>query len=247
MRGDEGDAAAVEAARGGDGEACALLLSRHRPLLLALCRRALGDVELAEDAAQEACLQALLNLDRLRQPEQFGPWLAGIGLNVCRLWLRLRSREGSWEAAGVRLALAASPDEGDNPATLAEAAELTARVRQAVEGLPDGQRAAVLLFYLSDLSYAETADFLGIGVGAVRTRLHKARGALRQNLRPIWREDHYMNITDTKVAYACSFCGKNQAQVRRLIAGPNGVFICNECVTLCNSIIGEEEAQGANG
>ncbi len=63
----------------------------------------------------------------------------------------------------------------------------------------------------SDLSFAETADFLGIGVGAVRTRLHKARGALRQNLRPIWREDHYMNITDKKIAYACSFCGKNQA------------------------------------
>ncbi len=39
----------------------------------------------------------------------------------------------------------------------------------------------------------------------------------------------------------CSFCGKKQERVRRVIAGPGGVFICNECVTLCNSIIDEQE------
>ena len=39
--------------------------------------------------------------------------------------------------------------------------------------------------------------------------------------------------------YHCSFCGKSQSQVRRLIAGPNGVYICDECVVLCNEIIAE--------
>ena len=43
--------------------------------------------------------------------------------------------------------------------------------------------------------------------------------------------------------YQCSFCGKDNAEVRRLIAGPHGVFICDECVTKCNEIIAEEEAQ----
>ena len=40
--------------------------------------------------------------------------------------------------------------------------------------------------------------------------------------------------------YRCSFCGKNQDQVRKLIAGPKGVFICDGCISLCNEIIGEE-------
>ena len=40
--------------------------------------------------------------------------------------------------------------------------------------------------------------------------------------------------------YRCSFCGKNQDQVRKLIAGPNRVFICDQCISLCNEIIGDE-------
>ena len=94
-----GDAVLVGRARDGDKAAFAALLDRHGGLLLALCRRTLGDAEPARDAAQEAMLQALLNLGRLRRPERFGPWLAGIGLNVCRTWLRHRPREcWSWEA-----------------------------------------------------------------------------------------------------------------------------------------------------
>ena len=42
-------------------------------------------------------------------------------------------------------------------------------------------------------------------------------------------------------SYGCSFCGKSQEQVRRLIAGPGGVYICNECIALCNEILAEEE------
>jgi ATP-dependent Clp protease ATP-binding subunit ClpX len=46
--------------------------------------------------------------------------------------------------------------------------------------------------------------------------------------------------------YLCSFCGKNQDQVYRLIAGPNGVFICDECVRLCNEILAEEPQVASN-
>src|SRR5262245_10652453 len=93
------DGELVRAAQCGDREAFALLLMRHRTLLLGICRRALGDGGLAEDAAQEASLQALLSFDRLRQPERFGSWLAGIGLNICHHWQRQRALNiYSWEA-----------------------------------------------------------------------------------------------------------------------------------------------------
>jgi RNA polymerase sigma factor (sigma-70 family) len=89
----------VTAARQGSRAALAELVVRHRPMVVAVCRGALGDAELAEDAAQEAVLLAMTSLDRLRHAERFGPWLAGIGLNVCRRWLRQRSRASwSWEA-----------------------------------------------------------------------------------------------------------------------------------------------------
>jgi RNA polymerase sigma factor (sigma-70 family) len=168
------DAALVTAARQGDRVAYATLVGRHRGMVLGLCRRVLDDPALAEDAVQEAVLWGLLDLDRLREPRRFGSWLAGIGLNVCRRELRRRARD-----AGP---VPESPDPGAGPAELAEAAEVTERVRRAVAALPTGQRLAVAGFYLQELSQAELAAALGIGVGAVKTRLHKARAALRGRL-----------------------------------------------------------------
>jgi RNA polymerase sigma factor (sigma-70 family) len=190
MGSDDSDAGLVLAARAGDKGAFATLLVRHRGLLLALCRRLLRDVELAEDAAQEAALQALLTLDRLRRPERFGPWLAGIGLNVCRLWLRERRADAwSWEALVGGRQVREPLDRRPGPEEVAAAADLAARVQWSVAGLPPGQRIAVLLVYLAGLSQAEVAATLGIDTGAVKARLHKARATLRERLWADWKED----------------------------------------------------------
>lgn len=190
IQADPSDAALVLAARDGDKGAFAVLLIRHRPLLLALCRRALGNPVPAEDAAQEAALRALLSLDRLREPARFGAWLGGIGLNVCRQWLRERSRDHwSWEALTGGRRLPEPVDWQPGPEELAEAADLAERVRSAVAVLPPGQRAAVLLFYLVGLTHAETAALLGVEVSAVKTRLHKARATLRRQLLALRKEE----------------------------------------------------------
>lgn len=174
------DARLVRAAQGGDRYAFALLVERHRPLLVACCRRMLGGGELVEEAAQEAVLQALLGLDRLRTPDRFGSWLAGIGLNVCRRLLRQRS--APWCLPEVAVDLRAVDGWSADPQELAEAAEVVVRVRRAVAALPAGQREAVTLFYLAGLTQREVAAALGIDVGAVKGRLHKARRTLRQRL-----------------------------------------------------------------
>lgn len=204
MRNGDSDAELVLAARQGDKEAFATLFLRHRPLLLALCQRSLADPIVAEDAAQEAALQAMLSLDRLRQPDRFGPWLGGIGLNICRRWLRERSTDWwSWEALNGGHLGPELPDPGAVPEALAEAAELIDNVRHAVAALPPGQRAAVVLFYLSGLTHAETAALLGIKVGAVKTRLHKARRLLKRRLADTW-EDEAMDQKLTRRTLATS-------------------------------------------
>lgn len=127
-----GDSDLVGSARAGSRDALAVLIGRHRPLLLGVCRRVLASPDLAEDAAQEACLQAMLGLDRLREPGRFGPWLVGIGINVCRHWHRQSGPEpqspmalsGGWSRPFA--SLAAGPEE------VSETADLAERVRRAV-------------------------------------------------------------------------------------------------------------------
>lgn len=166
-------------------------------MLLALCRRMVPEGSLAEDAAQEAVLLALSDLHRLRDPERFGSWLAGIGLNVCRHWLRLRRQSPwSWHAMLGGQAVLDTPDLGPTTSELVEERELASLVRRAVAGLPDGQRAAVVLFYGHGLGHRESAATLGITVGSVKTRLHKARENLRRELVQLW-EELDMNAPDT--------------------------------------------------
>jgi RNA polymerase sigma factor (sigma-70 family) len=176
----------VAAARAGDQTAFAALIERYYPMVAALCARVLGDGDRALDVAQEAAVTAMLSLDRLREDERFGAWLAGIGLNVCRRLVRDRD----WAAFSLDAMAGEPADEGRGPAEAAEAAELAQRVRAAIDSLPAGQRQAAQTYYLSGLTTAEAAVHLGIPVSAVKTRLHKARAALRASLTDYEPERH---------------------------------------------------------
>ena len=198
----------------------------------------LRDPLLAEDAAQDAVIEALLGLERLRQAERFGPWLAGIGLNICRRWLRYRSRE-SWssEALYSHDAFPELPDRQPGPEELAEAAELRERVRHAVAELPPGQRDAVLLFYLADLTQAETAATLGVQVSAVKTRLHKARANLRNQL--------HTSIGDTMSVQAAGWIDFQVVDVRRQTRESRDASVPDSAETLRRHWLVLEELHGS--
>jgi RNA polymerase sigma-70 factor, ECF subfamily len=179
----EDDERLVHAAQEGDRAALGALVGRHRAMALSLCRRLLGDDALAEDAVQEASLQALLHITRLRKRDRFGAWLAGIALNVCRGWLRERARYSwSWDAILGGQRVLGALDWQSDPEQIAVEADLARRVQAAVARLPVSQREAVTLFYLSGLTYQEMVAALGISLGAVKARLHKGRKALRTTL-----------------------------------------------------------------
>ena len=171
----------VGAALDGDKDAFAALVTRHWATAVALAARVLGTADLAADAAQEAAVAALVGLDRLRAPGRFGAWFCGITLNVARGWVRqLRAeRPAALDRALDRASAEPGPDER------AELADLAATVRAAVAQLADGQRDAVLLFYLQGLTHREVAAELAISVGAVKARLHQARAALTPALVPL--------------------------------------------------------------
>jgi hypothetical protein len=167
------DAELVHAALAGDTGALADLVARHRAMVLALSTRLLGSAMLAADVVQEATVSALIGLERLRSPERFGAWYAGIALNIGRRWLK-----------GVTtMALPDElPDGKPGPDEQVESAEMAGRVREVVKVLAAGQQEAVLAFYWQGLTHAEAAAELGVSPGAVKARLHQARAALKPQL-----------------------------------------------------------------
>jgi RNA polymerase sigma factor (sigma-70 family) len=184
------DAELVREALSGNREALAELLLRHWKTAASVASRVLGSADLGRDAAQEAAVASMTNLDRLRCPDKFGAWFCGIALNVARRWLRQLRAEIP----------ALLPDQASTlpgPAEAAEIADLAWRVRAAIDQLADGQREAVLLFYLQGLSHLEVAGELGITCGAVKARLHQARAALAPRLAPMIdnREERIMTAT----------------------------------------------------
>ena len=187
------DAFLVARARSGDADAYAALLTRHRAGLLRACVRVLGEHDAAADIAQEAALVGWLQLDRLRDPEHFGAWLAGIGRNLALRGVRERSSRRRWvteDAASTEEPTA----ETDDPAQRLLARERATELAAAISALPSGQRDAVVLFHLADLPQDAIASRLNTRAGAIRTRLHKARTALRRRLDDTSVHDHQEDL-----------------------------------------------------
>jgi RNA polymerase sigma factor CnrH len=166
----DGDLARL--ARGGDPVAFRLLVERYQPMVRARARQLAPDPGDVDDIVQESFLQAFLALDRLRDPDRFAGWLAGIVHNVCR---GLRRR--------VPVTLLPDWPEPLHPTSAgglpsAEDLDRADALRAAVAGLPAGQRRAVTLHYYADVPAGQVAD----PPGAARASLHKARLRLRAYL-----------------------------------------------------------------
>ena len=166
----DGDLARL--ARGGDPMAFRLLVERHQAMVRARARQLGPDPGDVDDIVQESFLQAFLALDRLRDPDRFAGWLAGIVFNVCRSLHR--------RAPVTLLADWPEPLHPTSAGGLPSAEDLDRAdaLRAAVAGLPAGQRRAVTLHYYADVPAGQVAE----APGAARASLHKARLRLRAYL-----------------------------------------------------------------
>jgi RNA polymerase sigma factor (sigma-70 family) len=150
------------------------LVTRYQDMAYACALSQLRDRHLAEDAAQEALLTAWLNLDQLREPAAFPSWLRRIVLSRCS---RIRrSRSGAEVTLDGLIEAAPTVQEPEN--ALLRAADSEA-VRHLLASLPEGERAAVTLYYIHDYSLSEIAACLGITVAATKQRLYSARRRLK--------------------------------------------------------------------
>jgi RNA polymerase sigma factor (sigma-70 family) len=178
------DASLVERVLAGEKAAFGPLVERHYPGALQLARRLLGASADAADVVQEACLQAFLSLRALRDAAHFGSWLLGIVVNLCRMHLRSQREVCAWDnwSGGRHLPGLTWADTQPSSEALYAVRELHDLVLSAITTLPLAQQEAVRLYYLEGLTLREVSLLVGVPLGTVKARLHRARTLLRQAL-----------------------------------------------------------------
>jgi RNA polymerase sigma-70 factor (ECF subfamily) len=179
------------ALRAGHDAAFAELINRFGGQMLAVARRLLGNEEDANDALQDALLSAFRAIGQFDGNSQLATWLHRITVNAALMRLRTRRRrpevsiddllprylqDGHREAPGPAWPL--------TPAAALERHDLRVWVRQSIEQLPENYRTVLLLRDIEQLDTKAVAEILGVTEGVVKTRLHRARQALRTLLAP---------------------------------------------------------------
>lgn len=170
----------VERARAGDRAAFEELVVRHADRLYAVVLRFVGDAQEAEEVTQEAFLRAWRGLARFEGRSQFFTWLYRIGINEAK---RRAERQG---AATVPLEESPAPDSPDwthAPEPRAEQRDLRVALERAVRRLPWKYRAPLILRDIEGLSTQEAAVVMGLREAAFKSRLHRARVAVKEAVR----------------------------------------------------------------
>jgi RNA polymerase sigma-70 factor (ECF subfamily) len=173
------EATLVVRAQEGDARAFELLARRHQATLYRVAVRVMGDPAEAEDALQEALLDAWRRIGRFRGGSAFSTWMYRVVTNRCLGMLRRR------RPVPVEEIEAPAPAR-DSPERAAERDAGMAALGRALALLPDEQRVCWVLREMEGLSYADIAEITGASEDAVRGRIHRARTRLAEMMRA-WR------------------------------------------------------------
>lgn len=217
------DEEVVRRVREGEPALFEILMRRHNQRVYRAVRSITGGEEDVEDTMQQAYLNAYLHLDQFAGRARFSTWLTRIAVNEAMS--RARRRRMAMETSipsepGGEDRVAVLEGGGPTPEHRAFATELRAMLEAAIDRLPQGYREVFVLREVEGLSTAETAECLDLTEEAVKTRLHRARGLLR---------DYFYERTGASAASAFQFgfdrCDRLvRAVMDRLTATPPGTI-----------------------
>lgn len=190
----------VKRAQSGDFKAFSELVDTYKSRVYGLALKMTGNQHDAEDVVQETLIKAIDNLESFRGESSFGTWLYAIALNQARSFLNKQKQTSLKPIEEYLPAKSAGEMHDENapvklfdwkdPHQLLEQEELRAIIDEAVSSLPEKFRVAFLLRYHEELSIKEIAKVIGETVAATKSRVLRARLALRDKLSKVF-EDRY--------------------------------------------------------
>ncbi len=181
------DLALVVQTREGNRDAFAALVGRYQERVVNICARGVGDADAAHDVAQEVFIKAYRGLERFQGDSRFFTWLFRIATNEAISARRKRSRHDRVRsldggAGGDDERRQDPPDTTYEPSAEAMRHDEQAVVQRAIAELDDEQAQVILLRDIDGLSYQEIAEVLQAPIGSVKSRIHRARLALKDRL-----------------------------------------------------------------
>ena len=184
------DEVLVERVRSKDVAAFEELLGRYENKLYRLAMRFVRNENDAQEILQDAFLSAWRHLPGFEGRAQFGSWMYRVTVNAALMFLRARSRHPEVMLDDVEPAIlhkaaeqsvhGSSEDWSQRPDEQLQSEELRRHIQEAADALPEGLRTVFLVRDVEGMSTEETAELLGLSLPAVKTRLHRARLAMRE-------------------------------------------------------------------
>jgi RNA polymerase sigma-70 factor (ECF subfamily) len=186
------DEVLVERARAKDEAAFEALVGRYEDKLYRLAMRFVRNETDAQEILQDAFLSAWRNLPTFEGRAQFSSWMYRVTVNAALMLLRSRNRHPEVTVDDIEPSalndavvengqmMRSSADWSQRPDEQLQSEEMRKHIQVSVDALPDGLRTVFLLRDVEELSTEDTAEMLGLSVPAVKTRLHRARLALRE-------------------------------------------------------------------
>ncbi len=176
------DAQLIQRVLDGDDTAFSALVKKYQRSVHALAWRKVGDFHIAEDITQDAFLKAYQGLSTLKEPQSFGSWLYVITANHYKAWRRKRR---TWMQSLEDTSIAQLEKATYSGHIIEENEQMTEEtqrevVKKLLAKLQESDRTVITLYYLGGMTYEEISNFLGVSVGAIKSRLHRARQRLKK-------------------------------------------------------------------
>lgn len=173
----------------GDQNAYGEIVELYKDKVFQLCYRMLGNRHEAEDIAQEAFIRAYVNIARFNMELKFSTWIYRIATNLCIDRIRKKKPDFYLDAEvsgtdGLTMYSQVAA-ETNLPEEDLESIELQEAIQRAISKLPEKYRTVIVLKYIEELSLNEISEILDMPLGTVKTRIHRGRESLRQQLRNV--------------------------------------------------------------